>query len=218
MLTIPQEIQLLFAGIDQYAKGSLDLKASVKDIWESDAPLAENLSWGMQAGLELNLVANLKTAILQGLESEESQQYAMVLGMAAPVFMMGLNANVNLTFDDFDAIKSHPMAGPAMVSFSDLFEGMFGQNKEDALASKVNPADNPLSEEDDAEEANKKIMIEFLTELLIVLEGQDVSGMKVKVHVPELCIIDFTVESEGLGVAMATAMLTTVYKSLMSKL
>ena len=73
MLVIPQEIQLLFAGIDQYAKASLDLKASVKDIWESDAPLAENLSQGMQACVELNLVANLKTAILQGLESEESQ-------------------------------------------------------------------------------------------------------------------------------------------------
>jgi hypothetical protein len=135
MLTIPQEIQLLFAGIDQYVKASFDLKASIKDIWESNVPLAENISQGMQAGLELNLVANLKTAILQGLESEESQQYAMVLGMAAPVFMLGLNANVNLTFDDFDSIKSHPMAGPGMVSFSDLFEGVLGQSKEDALGS-----------------------------------------------------------------------------------
>jgi hypothetical protein len=61
-------------------------------------------------------------------------------------------------------------------------------------------------------------MLELLTELVIVLEGQDVSGMKAKVHVPELCIIDFSVESEGLGVAMATAMMSTIYKKLMSSL
>jgi hypothetical protein len=50
----------------------------------------------------------------------------MILGMAAPVFLLGLNANVDISFDDFNAIKDHPMAGPAMVSFSDLFEGLLG--------------------------------------------------------------------------------------------
>ena len=46
--------------------------------------------------------------------------------MMGPVFMLGLSGNVNFKFDDFDEVKDHPMAAPALVSFSDLFESMLG--------------------------------------------------------------------------------------------
>ena len=86
------------------------------------------------------------------------------------------------------------------------------------MASKGNPADYPLSEDDDSEEKMTKIALEFLIELLNILEDEDISSMELKAHVPELCVVDFKVKSEGLGVAMATAMLSSVYKMLLQEL
>lgn len=53
-----------------------------------------------------------------------------IVMMAAPVFMLQLSANVNIQFDDYESITSHPMAAPFLASFSQLFEGTFGDKEE----------------------------------------------------------------------------------------
>jgi hypothetical protein len=42
--------------------------------------------------------------------------------------------------------------------------------------------------------------------------------MEVKLHIPELAVIDFKIESEGLGVAIGTGLLATIYKPLLREL
>jgi len=40
----------------------------------------------------------------------------------APAFLFSINAKVNLKFNDFDEIASHPMAAPVLLTFEDLFK------------------------------------------------------------------------------------------------
>ena len=47
--------------------------------------------------------------------------------MIGPMFMLGLNGNVNFKFEDFDDLRENPVAAPFMASFADLFEGMIGK-------------------------------------------------------------------------------------------
>lgn len=42
--------------------------------------------------------------------------------------------------------------------------------------------------------------------------------MEIKLHVPELAIVNFKVESAGLGKALATGIMLTLYKSLLKDL
>ena len=36
------------------------------------------------------------------------------LAMLSPLFMLGVNAKVNIDFDHFDELKNHPLAGQLM--------------------------------------------------------------------------------------------------------
>jgi len=37
--------------------------------------------------------------------------------IAAPAFIFGINADMDIEFDDFEEIADHPMAAPAMATF-----------------------------------------------------------------------------------------------------
>jgi hypothetical protein len=37
--------------------------------------------------------------------------------IAAPAFIFGINADMDIEFDDFEEIAEHPMAAPAMATF-----------------------------------------------------------------------------------------------------
>ena len=71
-------------------------------------------------------------------EHDNINAMVVALSMFAPAMMLSLNANVDINFEDFDDIKNHPMAGPAMMSFSELFEGMLGMNVDEVKATRLN--------------------------------------------------------------------------------
>ena len=60
------------------------------------------------------------------LKSDDNKEQAMAqkLMLVAPAFIFGINANIDIEFDDFEEIAEHPMAAPAMATFVQLFEGM----------------------------------------------------------------------------------------------
>jgi hypothetical protein len=71
--------------------------------------------------------------------------------MAAPFFMMGLNANINLECDEFYSLEYIQQLRPFMMSLDDLTKKICGQDRRAVLEAKVNPAEYPLSEEDSLE-------------------------------------------------------------------
>jgi hypothetical protein len=107
-----------------------ELSTSLKNIYNpldpNETPMIEELAKGFKVTGEVTLVSNVKAAILGHLKEAESKQMMGAYMMMGPAFMLGLNGNVNFNFDCFDEIKDHPMAAPALVSFSDLFESMLG--------------------------------------------------------------------------------------------
>ena len=50
--------------------------------------------------------------------------------------MVGVNANLDITYDDFDELKEHPLAAAGMVNFGELLESGIGKTKEDILSIK----------------------------------------------------------------------------------
>lgn len=143
----------------------------------------------------------------------------MILGMAAPVFMLGLSANVDIEFDDFESVQSHPMAGPALVSFSDLVEGMLGDSKDALLNDKKDLTDVKLEADDSDSTKGHKIGFMMLHQLIESLELENgCNTVELKAHVPELSVIDVKLESEGLGKLLAFGMMSTLYKALGSKI
>ena len=56
-------------------------------------------------------------------EDEGDQRVGQSLLVVAPLFLVQLNGNMALEFDDFDDIAEQPMAAPAMATFEQLFEG-----------------------------------------------------------------------------------------------
>jgi len=81
--------------------------------------LLKHLAKGFKVSSQITLVSNLKKAILELLKSEveAEQEVAQKLMIAAPAFLFGINANMDIAFDDFEEIAEHPMAGPAMATF-----------------------------------------------------------------------------------------------------
>ena len=61
--------------------------------------------------------------------------------IAAPAFLFGINANMDIAFDDFEEIAEHPMAGPAMATFEQLFEGLMEDAPEAFLNKKFDLSD-----------------------------------------------------------------------------
>ena len=46
--------------------------------------------------------------------------------MLAPAFLIQVNANLNIVFDDEDEVMNHPMAAPFLASGTQLLEGAIG--------------------------------------------------------------------------------------------
>jgi len=50
-------------------------------------------------------------------DNGEEQEIGQKLMLIAPAFIFGINANMNIEFDDFEEVAEHPMAAPAMATF-----------------------------------------------------------------------------------------------------
>jgi hypothetical protein len=126
-------VQDVFHYTDHLIGAELRLGASVKDVMNGEGSLLSHLMKGFQATKTVQIVGNIKHAILELLKLTDDAKLQMLSGplmMLAPLFMIQVDANVNIQFDDFDEVKEHPMAGPFLASFSQLAEGALGDKEE----------------------------------------------------------------------------------------
>ena len=89
--------------------------------------------------------------------------------MISPAFMFGVSGNLDVTYDDFDELKEHPLAAAAMVNFTDLFESMAGRSKED-VAAMLSKKDELQKKKDDSI-PGKNIAIDLLCDIITTLEN-----------------------------------------------
>lgn len=75
-LRIPADIQLACAELDQSIKVKVDLAASVKEIYESEQPMIEQLAKGFKVSADVTLISNVKAAILENIKDEEAKGMA----------------------------------------------------------------------------------------------------------------------------------------------
>lgn len=78
-----------------------------EELLTSDKPLVEHLTKGFKMEYELVFLRNLKQALLEGLEGAAAAEVLTAMG---PAFALSSNSSVDLTFDDFDEVREHPMA------------------------------------------------------------------------------------------------------------
>ena len=111
--------------------------------------------------------------------------------------MVGVSGEIDIEFDDFDEIKEHPMAAPALVNFSDLWEGMNGNSKEELL--KIFDKRGDFEKELDKEHRNDlKFGIEANLALLDLMENISEEGLiETKVLLPDRGFLHMKVDAPG---------------------
>ena len=132
----------MFREVDQNISFQIALGTDVKSVLseeEKETPLIKHLAKGFKVSSQITLVSNLKKAIAEMLksDSEEEQEVGQQLMMIAPAFIFGINANMNIEFDDFEEVAEHPMAAPAMATFEQLFEGLLEDSPDSFLNKKL---------------------------------------------------------------------------------
>ena len=138
--------------------------------------------------------------------------------------MVGVSGSLDIEFDDFDEIKEHPMAAPALVNFSDLFEGMVGSSKEEALAllEKKGDVEKALAEapaEDDRHAESKKLALEALLLGLDLVENLGEDGLfETKTLLPDRGFLETKIQAPGLHKAAKLAYAMGPFKMLLREL
>ena len=59
------------------------------------------------------------------------------LMMIVPAFVFGINGKVDIEFDDFEEISEHPMAAPAMATFSEFFQNLTSNTPDSWINKKI---------------------------------------------------------------------------------
>ena len=88
-LEIPASIQKLMAGINQSIKYSFVLKSTVNDILSEDFSILEHIHKGFRYSLEMELITNIKTALINQIREDNStKEYGDMLAYMAPLFLL----------------------------------------------------------------------------------------------------------------------------------
>lgn len=91
--------------------------ADAEEILGSDKPLLEHYLKGFSVQVDVVFLKKLKNVILKA--SEDHPMYNKVketFSMVGPAFAVGSNLSLDLTFDDMEEVKEHPMASTVLVS------------------------------------------------------------------------------------------------------
>jgi len=171
---------------------------------EKETPLLKHLAKGFKFSSEVTLVSNLKKAISELLKSdnEEEQEIGQKMMMVAPAFIFGINANMDIEFDDFEEIAEHPMAAPAMATFEQLFEGLL----EDAPAEFLEKKLDLSTCEEPAEVKSQMSLVNEIIEAICDLDDPAFNNICVKaatINLPISVDVDLHSESLGRGIKLA---------------
>ena len=118
------------AGLDQSIKFNFLIKSTVEEILSEDFSILEHIHKGFRYSLELELITNIKTALIKQIREDKStKEYGDILAYMAPLFLLRLNAKTKVTFKDIDAMKGNPAGEAMMTTFSQLFSKVIGDGK-----------------------------------------------------------------------------------------
>lgn len=130
-MEIPVGLREGLKDVDQYIKMKAVFGADAEEILSSDKPLLEHYLKGFSMQIDVVFLKQIKAALLAGLEGHKfGDKIKEGLAMAGPAFSLNSNFSLELTFDDMEEIKAHPMASTVLVSLDQLLQGILGKDKE----------------------------------------------------------------------------------------
>lgn len=133
-MDVPVGLREGLKDVDQYIKFKAIMGADAEEILSSDKPLLEHYLKGFSVQIDVVFLKQIKKALLTGLEGTTiGGQIKDGLNMAGPAFSLNSNFSLELTFDDMEEIKAHPMASTVLVSLDQLLQGILGKDKETIL-------------------------------------------------------------------------------------
>jgi len=113
--------------------------------------------------------------------------------MAAPATMLSVNANIDLTFDDFDEVLEHPMAGPAQANFDQLFTPVTGHNWKDLIANTKINKDLIPADDDSRRVTEARVIVGLFEEMSMLLSDLANEGdLRLELSVPAYGVVSKT--------------------------
>mmetsp|Transcript_13163 Transcript_13163/g.20460 ORF Transcript_13163/g.20460 Transcript_13163/m.20460 type:complete len:605 (+) Transcript_13163:18-1832(+) len=213
---VPAEIASLLSNVDQSVKVKFNLGASVAKIFGSPDPVITHGVDGFGVTAEVNLVSNLKEALFNQLKEDSSKDLASVLMAFGPLFLLQVNGQLDLKFEDFDDLKSHPMMEPFMANLSELLDGLFTADLETLLTERVE-LDTEVSDSLKDSEDYKMVVAEAKlchTALEIFNEmGSEVSTVEIKACWERMATMHVNLKSQALGSALTLGLILGYYRT-----
>lgn len=132
---VPDGLKEGLKDVDQYIKIKVVMGADAEEILNSDKPLLEHYLKGFSFQTDVVFLKKIKAAVMAGLENHPlGSKMTEGLKMAGPAFSVGSSLSLDLTFDDMEEVKAHPMASTVLVSMDQLLQGILGKDKAAILA------------------------------------------------------------------------------------
>jgi len=89
-----------------------------EEIITADKPLLEHLMKGFKFSWDFVFLKNIKKILLEEMQRTEKGKEG--LEMMGPAFALTSNSSIDLSFDDFDEVKEHPMADSILLSLEQI--------------------------------------------------------------------------------------------------
>jgi hypothetical protein len=147
-MRMPDDFHQVLSHCGQHIHETFELGTSIEEIMKSEEPVLKSLTKGFTVTGSVCIVSNLKKVFMELMRNEENQEKLGKLLMLSPATMLTVNGKLDLDFEDIEEIEAHPMAGPLMATFNQLFEGAIGAEPSQILESKLDltglaePGDN----------------------------------------------------------------------------
>jgi hypothetical protein len=180
----------LMKGADTGIEANVNLGANVKDILESEEPLVSQVHKGFQAIAELRLPVNFKKILFSLLKEEgmmDKKEVAAGFGSVWLSLALGIKGSLELEFDDYEELVSHPMMEPFLLTFAQLIEQAGMEEDEEELCDPE--AVNDIQTKKKTEWAN------LLLEVLKNHKG----GVEFTASMPKLLAVRASVETEDIS-------------------
>jgi len=202
---MPDDFHQILSHCGQHIHAQLELGTSIEEIMKSEQPVLKSLTKGFSVSKKVCIVSNLKKVFMELMRNEENQEKLGKLLMVSPATMLTLNGSLDLEFDDIEEIEAHPMAGPLMATFDQLFEGGIGAEPSQILESKLDLVGLP--------EAEPGTQQEFMVKMFKLLEKSDdfvkdlnTGHINVNISAPSMLVnVNFDITAPGVRDAIHLA-------------
>jgi hypothetical protein len=182
--------------VGQHMHYNVALASSIADVMDSKDSMIHELAKGFSVESKICLISEIRKALMKLSEGNGDEQAAQMgmFAMMAPATMFSMSGSVDFEFDSMDEVAAHPMAGPFMVGFEQLFEGAAGKSVDECLALTLDTEGKELEGD-----------IVSIVEVLTTVDGltDDITDhFQIEVNVPSSLIHSCVdISAPGLGKA-----------------